>query len=35
MQTGLSEAEAYRALQKRARDGRQSLREVAKAVLAE
>jgi response regulator NasT len=35
MQTGLSEEEAYRALQKRARDRRQSMAEVARAILAE
>lgn len=35
MQGGLSEEEAYLALQRRARDGRISLREAAEAVLAE
>ena len=35
MEAGLSEAEAYLALQKRARDGRASMRQAAEAVLAE
>ncbi len=35
MQGGLSEDEAYHALQRRAREGRLSMRQVAEAVLAE